>query len=72
MWTRRAVSRMIAAESGGEDGTAGDAAARLSAVTSAENARPSDDSDTGQGAEVASGVARHRAQPAAGLMGRGL
>jgi hypothetical protein len=41
-------------------------------VTSAENARPTDETETGQGAEVASGVARHRAQPAAGLMGRGL
>jgi phenylpropionate dioxygenase-like ring-hydroxylating dioxygenase large terminal subunit len=72
MWTRRIVSRMIAAESGDDNGSAGDAAARLSAVTSAENARSGDETETGQGAEVASGVARHRAQPAAGLMGRGL
>jgi len=72
MWTRRIVSRMIAAESGGDDGAAADAAARLSAVTSAENARTDDATETGQGAEVAGGVARHREQPAAGLMGRGL
>jgi vanillate O-demethylase monooxygenase subunit len=76
MWTRRKVAAMIAAEqrtdTGGADGNSGQAAAALSAVTAAENARPADDGGTGVAAEVAAGVARHREQPAAGLMARGL
>jgi phenylpropionate dioxygenase-like ring-hydroxylating dioxygenase large terminal subunit len=76
MWTRRKVAAMIAAEqrtdTGGADGNSGQAAAALSAVTAAENARPVSDVATGVGAEVAAGVARHRDEPAAGLMARGV
>jgi vanillate O-demethylase monooxygenase subunit len=77
MWTRRIVQRMIAAESGTEveesSDDAGNAAVSMGAVTNAANEpRPAGGGDTGQGAEIAGGVARHREQPAAGLMGRGL
>jgi vanillate O-demethylase monooxygenase subunit len=41
-------------------------------VTAAENARPVSDDGTGVAAEVAGNVTRHREQPAAGLMARGL
>jgi vanillate O-demethylase monooxygenase subunit len=82
MWTRRKVAAMIAAESGTDTGRddehSGDAAAALSAVTAAENARV--DNGTGNGhsagtgmeAEVADGVAKHRDRPEAGLMARGV
>ena len=73
---------MIAAESGTDTGRddehSGNAAAALSAVTAAENARVENGGDngrsagTGMEAEVADGVAKHREQPAAGLMARGL
>ena len=70
---------MIAAESGSDTGRddehPGVAAAALSAVTAAENARVENGnghSGTGMEAEVADGVAKHRDQPAAGLMARGL
>jgi vanillate O-demethylase monooxygenase subunit len=76
MWTRRIVQRMIAAESGTDVSEtaddAGNAAVAMGAVTEAANAPRPGNGDTGQGAEVAGGVARHREQPAAGLMGRGL
>jgi vanillate monooxygenase len=76
MWTRRIVARMIAAEQGSDVGAgdehSGQAAAALSAVTAAENARPATGDGTGVAAEVAAAVARHREQPAAGLMARGL
>jgi len=80
MWTRRKVAQMIAAESGTDTGRddehSGNAAAALSAVTAAENARVENgaghDAGTGMQAEVADGVAKHREQPAAGLMARGL
>jgi vanillate O-demethylase monooxygenase subunit len=77
MWTRRIVARMIAAEqgtdTGGEESTSGHAAAAMSAVTGAANAEAgSGHPETGQSAEVAAGVAHHRKEPAAGLMGRGL
>jgi vanillate O-demethylase monooxygenase subunit len=75
MWTRRIVQRMIDAENGSDvepvDGTAGSAAAAMSAVTDAANAVDVVNG-TGQGAEVAGGVARHREEPTVGLMGRGL
>jgi vanillate O-demethylase monooxygenase subunit len=76
MWTRRVVQRMIAAESGTDvveasDG-AGNAAVSMGDVTNAANEPRSTDGDSGQGVEVAGEVARHREQPAAGLMGRGL
>ena len=82
MWTRRKVAAMIAAESGTDTGRddehSGHAAAALSAVTAAENARV--DNGTGNGhsagtgmeAEVSDGVAKHRDRPEAGLMARGL
>ena len=82
MWTRRVVARMIAAEQGTDTGRddehSGNAAAALSAVTAAENARV--DNGTGNGhsagtgmeAEVSDGVAKHRDRPEAGLMARGL
>ena len=70
---------MIAAESGTDIGSddehSGSAAAALSAVTAAENARVENGDGhrgTGMDAEVADGVAKHRDQPAAGLMARGL
>ncbi len=76
MWTRRIVQRMVDREAGTDAAAAseaaGTAAAAMSAVTTAANAEPDDDGRRGQGAEVAAGVARHREQPAAGLMGRGL
>lgn len=77
MWTRRIVQRMIAAEdgsdTGGTAGTSGEAAAATSAAVSAANTAEQERTDeAGQGAEVAGDVARHREQPAAGLMGRGL
>ncbi len=80
MWTRRKVAAMIAAESGTDVGSddehSGSAAAALSAVTAAENARVENGNGqsggTGLDAEVADGVARHREQPSAGLMARGL
>jgi hypothetical protein len=82
MWTRRKVAALIAAESGtdtGRDDEHSDlAAAALSAVTAAENARVENgagngrSAGTGMEAEVADGVAKHREQPAAGLMARGL
>jgi hypothetical protein len=87
MWTRRKVAAMIAAESGTDVGSddehSGSAAAALSAVTAAENARVDSGGKgggtgnghsvgTGMEAEVADGVAKHRDQPAAGLMARGL
>jgi phenylpropionate dioxygenase-like ring-hydroxylating dioxygenase large terminal subunit len=76
MWTRRIVQRMIAAESGtdvekGSD-DAGNAAVSMGAVTNAANEPQPAGGETGQGAEIAGGVARHREQPAAGLMSRGL
>jgi vanillate O-demethylase monooxygenase subunit len=84
MWTRRKVAQMIAAESGTDTGRddehSGTAAAALSAVTAAENARVDNGGKgggdghhgTGMEAEVSDGVAKHREQPAAGLMARGL
>jgi vanillate O-demethylase monooxygenase subunit len=76
MWTRRIVQRMIDAELGSDVGAvsdeAGHAAAAMAEVTGAANAEPPGDGGTGQAAEVAGGVARHREQPTAGLMGRGL
>jgi vanillate monooxygenase len=76
MWTRRIVQRMLAAEAGTDvsetAGDAGNAAVAMGAVTEAANAPQPANGDTGQGAEIAGGVARHREQPAAGLMGRGL
>jgi Vanillate O-demethylase oxygenase C-terminal domain len=76
MWTRRIVQRMIDAELGSDTGAvsdvAGHAAAAMAEVTAAANAEPPGDGGTGQAAEVAGGVARHREQPTAGLMGRGL
>jgi phenylpropionate dioxygenase-like ring-hydroxylating dioxygenase large terminal subunit len=77
MWTRRIVQRMIDAETGTdvEETTerAADAAVAMGAVTGAANAADGAENvnGTGQGAEMAGGVARHREQPAAGLMGRG-
>jgi hypothetical protein len=76
MWTRRIVQRMIDAELGSDTGAvsdvAGHAAAAMAEVTAAANAGPPVDGGAGQAAEVARGVARHREQPTAGLMGRGL
>ena len=76
MWTRRIVQRMIYAESGTEVSeapeAAGNAAVAMGAMTGAANAPRPANGDSGQGAEVASGVAKHREQPSAGLMGRGL
>jgi vanillate O-demethylase monooxygenase subunit len=86
MWTRRVVARMIAAEQGTDTGTddehSGAAAAALSAVTSAENARVDSgkgggtgnghSAGTGMEAEVTEGVAKHRDRPEAGLMARGI
>jgi hypothetical protein len=82
MWTRRVVARMIAGEQGSDTGRdeehSDHAAAALSAVTAAENARVENgtgnthSAGTGMEAEVADGVAKHREQPTAGLMGRGL
>jgi phenylpropionate dioxygenase-like ring-hydroxylating dioxygenase large terminal subunit len=76
MWTRRILARMIAAESesdtGRPDETSGGAAVAMAAVTGAANTGEDADSGTGQAAEVAEGVARHREEPAAGLMGRGI
>ena len=80
MWTRRKVAAMIAAESGTDTGSddehSGTAAAALSAVTAAENARVENGerqlAGPGMDAEVADGVAKHRDRPAAGLMARGL
>jgi vanillate O-demethylase monooxygenase subunit len=76
MWTRRIVQRLIDREAGTDAAAvgeaAGNAAVAMGAVTTAANAEPDDDSGTGMGAEVAAGVARHREQPAAGLMGRGI
>jgi vanillate O-demethylase monooxygenase subunit len=78
MWTRRVVQRMIDAELGTdvEETTvqAADAAVAMSSVTEAANAADANgdtDGGTGLGGEVAGDVARHRAQPTAGLMGRG-
>jgi phenylpropionate dioxygenase-like ring-hydroxylating dioxygenase large terminal subunit len=76
MWTRRIVQRMIAAESGTDveksSDDAGNAAVSMGAVTNAANEPRPAGGSTGQGAEIAGGVARHREQPAAGLMSRGL
>jgi hypothetical protein len=76
MWTRRIVARMIAAEqgtdTGGEESTSGQASAAMNAVTGAANSGDGHESETGQPAEVAAGVAYHRDEPAAGLMARGL
>jgi phenylpropionate dioxygenase-like ring-hydroxylating dioxygenase large terminal subunit len=76
MWTRRIVQRMIDAELGSDTGAASDAAghaaAAMAEVTAAANAEVPADGGAGQAAEVAGGVARHREQPTAGLMGRGL
>jgi hypothetical protein len=79
MWTRRIVQRMIEAELGTDteaaSTSAGNAAAAMSAVTGAANAAHEANGDgggTGQSAEVARGVAMHRDEPTAGLMGRGL
>jgi vanillate O-demethylase monooxygenase subunit len=79
MWTRRIVARLIAAEQGSDTGRDDDhsdhAAAALSAVTAAENARTeagNGHSGTGMEAEVGDGVAKHRDRPEAGLMGRGI
>src|SRR3712207_1066993 len=76
MWTRRIVQRMIDAEIGtdveetGE--AAGNAAREMSTLTGAANAEEQNaNGGTGQGAEAAEAVARHREQPTAGLMGRG-
>jgi phenylpropionate dioxygenase-like ring-hydroxylating dioxygenase large terminal subunit len=78
MWTRRLVQRMIDAELGTdvEETTekAADAAVAMSSVTAAANVADADggaDGGTGVGVEAAGDVARHRQQPAAGLMGRG-
>jgi hypothetical protein len=74
MWTRRTVARMIAAESGSDTGgnrTSGDAAVATGAIVAAANATEGANGH-GQGAEVAGGIARHREEPAAGLMQRGL
>jgi len=78
MWTRRVVQRMIDAEVGTdvEETTerAAGAAVAMGAVTGAANAAEAAEANghgTGQGAEVAGGVARHREQPTAGLMARG-
>lgn len=75
MWSRRLVSRMIAAEAGSDSGrqeeTSGQASAAMAAVTGAANIDLTQ-TGTGQGAEVAHDVARHREEPAAGLMGRGI
>ena len=77
MWTRRIVARMIAAEAGSDTGgdrtTAGEAAVATGAMVSAANAASEGNGGGhGQGAEVAGGIARHREEPAAGLMQRGL
>ena len=81
MWTRRIVARLIAAEPGSDTGRDDEhsdhAAAALSAVTAAENARVDNGAENGQSgtgmeAEVADGVAKHRDQPEAGLMARGI
>jgi vanillate O-demethylase monooxygenase subunit len=78
MWTRRVVQRMIDAEQGTdvEETTerAGNAAVAMSAVTGAANAEAANGTPhpAGMAAEVESGVARHREQPTAGLMGRGI
>jgi hypothetical protein len=67
---------MIDAELGSDTGAvsdlAGHAAAAMAEVTAAANAEPPVDGGAGQAAEVSRGVARHREQPTAGLMGRGL
>jgi vanillate O-demethylase monooxygenase subunit len=44
----------------------------MAEVSAAANAEVPADDGAGQAAEVAGGVARHREQPTAGLMGRGL
>ena len=67
---------MISAETGSAAESAaessGTAAVAMGAVTNAANQPRPDNGGGGQAAEVAGGVARHREQPAAGLMGRGL
>jgi vanillate monooxygenase len=76
MWTRRLVQRMIDAESGTDTGgtqnTSGAAAVAAAAAVAQANARMAGNGGTGVAAEVANDVARHRDEPAAGLMQRGL
>jgi vanillate O-demethylase monooxygenase subunit len=77
MWTRRIVQRLIDRELGTEveesGEAAGNAAREMSTLTGAANAEEQQNANggTGQGAEAAEAVARHRGQPTAGLMGRG-
>ena len=80
MWTRRKVAAMIAAESGTDTGSddehSGTAAAALSAVTAAENARVENRATAtrGQGwtPRWPTGWRSTATGPTAGLMARGL